>query len=182
MFWAGLTNKLGFWQTALAGTALLAGLAGSAGAENMALEKCAAAAGSYVTTITDIEGVFQSRGLITLGGDGSFVINDSGQGGVEGIYDPFSASQGAWACAGAEGNEMNVKAVGLNFTLPKSAGRGGMGRVDYTATFNTEANTLEGTIALRFSGADDLESADPTIIDGPPFEEFQFSGHRITVP
>ncbi|MGI9482969.1 MAG: hypothetical protein ACR2OR_11500 [Hyphomicrobiales bacterium] len=156
-------------------------IAGKAVAEEMPLNKCEAVFGSYVTSISDIEGVFQSRGLVTFSGDGVFLINDSGQGGVEGIYDPFSASQGAWTCAGGDGKNLTVKAVGLNFTLPRSSNRSGFGRVDYEATYEIESKTMSGTIALRFSGADDLESADPVSVDGPPFEEFRFSGNRIVV-
>ena len=58
-------------------------LAGQAAADEMSLAKCKAVFGSYVTSISDIEGVFQSRGLVTFSGDGVFLINDSGQGGVE---------------------------------------------------------------------------------------------------
>jgi hypothetical protein len=181
MFLAGLTENLNSWKTGLAGAAMLVVGAGGVGAQEP-LDKCQVVTGSYVTTITDIEGVFHSRGLATFGGGGVFLLNDSGQGGILDIFEPFSASQGAWACVAGGEKELKVKAVGLNFTLPKGAGRGGFGRVDYTATYDVAAKTLIGTIALHFSGAGDLESAEPNAAVGAPYEEFQFSGHRIVVP
>lgn len=169
-------------KTTVFATIVLTFSAGTSSAQGLPLEKCMAAAGSYVTSITDIEGVFQSRGLITLSGDGTFLINDSGQGGVEGIYQPFSASQGVWGCAEAKGDSLTLKAVGLNFTLPKDSSRSGFGRVDYAATYEISSQLLNGKIALRFSVEDDLESSDPLAIKGPAFEEFNFSAKRITMP
>ncbi len=151
-------------------------------AEDMPGEACKDIVGSYVSSITDIEGVFQSRGLLTFAGDGTFTINDSQQGGIDGVYEPFSSSQGAWTCKAGDGKSIPLQAVGLNFTLPKTSTRSGMGRVDYKASFDVEANTMAGTIDLRFTGADDLESANPLEIEGDPFEQFQFTAQKITVP
>ena len=164
------------------GLGVFSGISGQVGAQEMALDKCRAAVGSFVTTITDIEGVFQSRGLATITAGGVVFLNDSGQGGIPGIFQPFSSGQGAWACASGDVGEVKIKAVILNFTLPENSGRSGFGRVDYTATYDVAAKTLSGKIALHFSGEDDLESADPNTVDGPPYEEFQFTGERINVP
>ena len=157
-------------------------LSHTAFAQQMPIEICKEAVGSFVSSITDIEGVYQSRGLVTFSGDGTFAINDSGQGGVEGVYEPFSSSQGVWGCKKTGGKTISLTAVGINFTLPKTSGRNGIGRVDYTATYDVDTNSMTGTIDLRFSGADDLESANPNEIDGPAFEQFQFTAQRITLP
>ncbi|MGI9371479.1 MAG: hypothetical protein ACR2OJ_03210 [Hyphomicrobiales bacterium] len=145
-------------------------------------EACKSIVGSYVSSVTDIEGVFQSRGLLTFSGDGTFTINDSQQGGIDGVYEPFSSSQGAWTCKTGDDKAIPVQAVGLNFTLPKTSTRSGMGRVDYKASFDPSAKTMAGTIDLRFTGTDDLESANPLEIEGDPFEQFQFTAQKITVP
>ena len=60
-----------------------------ANAETMA---CRLLPGTYLTIITDIEGVFASRGMITFLPGGSLIVNDSRQGGQAEVYEPFSRS------------------------------------------------------------------------------------------
>jgi hypothetical protein len=62
-------------------------------------DACDGLVGTYVTTFTDREGVFSSRGLMTFTASGVLLVNDSAQGGVPGIWDPFSATQGTLGAA-----------------------------------------------------------------------------------
>ena len=56
------------------------------------LDACHALSGIYVTTVTDTEGVFSSRGLVSLTSDGLFLMTDSVQAGLPGVYDPFGSA------------------------------------------------------------------------------------------
>lgn len=102
---------------------------------------------------------------------GNFFVIDSNQSGAQGQFAPFSDIQGVWKCQGKK----EIIAKGINFALPSSLGPGGIGRVDYQASFNSNANNIEGTIELRLF---DLQ-ADP-LVDAPAATTFNFSGKRIT--
>jgi hypothetical protein len=147
-----------------------------------AADPCRDVAGTYLTTINDIEGVFASRGLVTFTADGAFLVGDSGQGGSPGVYEPFSLGQGSWACDAAGPGAVKVKATALNFTLPDSNARRALGRVDYEATLDPEGLTISGTVALRFTPEGDLEASDPIGAPGEVAEEFSFSGKRVVAP
>lgn len=151
-----------------------------AAAQAPSLDACGALVGTWVTTITDIEGVFASRSLITLTGDGIVLVNDSGQGGVPGIFEPFTSSQGAWKCVAKSAGNVEAAATALNFVLPKSGRSTAFGRVDYKAVLDLKTGQLAGTVALYFTREGDLESADPIGDPGKAFEEFQFAGRRVT--
>ena len=146
-----------------------------------ALEACRALVGTWVTSITDIEGVFASRSLLTLTGDGIVLVNDSGQGGVPGIFEPFTTGRGAWRCLAGAG-KVEAAATALNFVLPRSGRPTAFGRVDYKAALDPGTGELSGSIALYFTAEGDLESADPIAATGKAFERFQFTGRRVTAP
>jgi len=151
-------------------------------AQDSSLEPCRALAGTYVTTITDIENVFASRGLITFTADGSFIVNDSGQGGTPGIFLPFSLGQGAWKCAAGGDGKVKADAISLTFVLPGTGQPPSFGRVDYQAELDRKTQDISGTITLSFTREGDLEGADPIKNPGPAFEKFQFFGQRVVVP
>jgi hypothetical protein len=134
-----------------------------------------------VITVTDIEGVFSSRGLVTFAPGGVFLMSDSGQSGLPGIYDPFSSSQGTWKCLGTEGDQVNAAAMGLNFTLPDDGRAAAFGRTRYKFILDTNAGQLSGEAALSFTAEGDLESADPVAKPGPELETFQIHGKRVTL-
>lgn len=164
----------------LAGTAALG--SGQAAADASAdVAACGAAVGTYVTSVSDREGVFSSRGLMTLTGDGIVLMADSAQGGVPGIWDPFTGSQGSWKCAGADGEKLQLKAVALNFVVPGDGRTSAFGRVDYQASFDVKSGELSGKATLSFFAGQDLESHNPASGPGKLVDEFQFDAHRVTV-
>jgi membrane-bound inhibitor of C-type lysozyme len=143
------------------------------------LETCRALAGSYVVTVTDVEGVFSSRGLLSFTADGVFLMTDSAQAGLPGVYDPFDSAQGAWRCLGAEGDKLRARALGINFVQP-GEGRGTVfGRVDYDIDLDTRSGALSGRAGLSFTSEGDLEGADPIARPGPVLEHFAIEGTRI---
>ena len=146
-----------------------------------AAPSCDGLVGTYVTTITDREGVFSSRGLMTFASGGVLIMSDSAQGGVPGVWDPFSSSQGAWRCLGTDDGELRVGAVGLNFVLPGDGRRPAMGRVDYQASLDKASGALSGKATLRLFDAKDLEAADPIASQGKLMDEFGLEGVRVTV-
>lgn len=142
---------------------------------------CESVVGTYLTTITDREGVFSSRGLMTFAPAGVLIMSDSAQGGVPGVWDPFSSSQGAWRCMSSDDGKLQVGAVGLNFVLPADGRPPSVGRVDYQANLDTGSDELSGKATLHLSNATDLEGANPMSKPGKVVDEFQFDGIRVTV-
>jgi hypothetical protein len=140
---------------------------------------CRALVGTFVTSVSDIEGVFSSRGLATLTADGIFLMTDSAQSGLPGIYQPFSSAQGAWQCLGAEGGTIRAAATGLNFVLPGEGLTTGFGRTDYRLSLDSESGVLSGTVELSFTAQGDLEAADPVSAPGPVLEKFELDGKRV---
>ena len=155
------------------------GAAGPTLAQEIPLVACSAISGTYVTSISDIEGVFASRGVMTFTRDGNVLITDSGQGGLPGIYEPFTSGQGVWTCAGVLPGKIMVKATSLTFTLPPSGGTQAFGRVDYEVTLDAETRGISGIVDLSFPSAGDLEGADPIDNAGPSVARFEFDGRRL---
>ena len=142
---------------------------------------CADLAGTYVTVFTDREGVFSSRGLMTFTSDGVLLVTDSAQGGVPGVWDPFSSAHGAWSCQGADGGKLTVSAMGLNFVLPADGRTPTFARVDYQAGLEVKTGTLSGSATLHIGAGKDLEGADPVVRPGSLVDEFHFEGARLVV-
>lgn len=67
----------------------------------------------YLSTITNDDGSFQSRSLITFNKDGTLIISDSKQQGGD-SFSPFGLQQGYWK---QDGDTLEFKA--FNFTYPK---------------------------------------------------------------
>ncbi len=143
---------------------------------------CRMLPGTYVTTITDIEGVFASRGIVTFFPSGILITTDSRQGGQTGVYDPFSAGQGAWSCSEGGGGSVRFSGLSLTFTMPPGSSGSKFGRVDYTGTIDPNTAQISGELSLRLSEAQDLEGADPLGNQGEVLETFNFVGSRVVAP
>lgn len=143
---------------------------------------CRLLPGTYLTTITDIEGVFASRGLVTFLPGGSFIVNDSRQGGQADVYEPFSTGQGAWSCKSGEDENPVFSALSLTFTTPHGSAGSRIGRVNYEGTIDTSSGEITGHLSLLLSTSQDLESDDPIADPGEVLEKFDFSGMRIDRP
>jgi hypothetical protein len=126
--------------------------------------------GTYLTTITS-NGNFASRGLITLTQEGNFIVGDSNQGGISGLFNPFTTEQGTWACTG--GKEITARAI--DFSLSNNGGTG-IARVDYHATFDRATQTVQGTISLHLF---DLQS-NPLVGNGTDGGTTSFTGQLVT--
>jgi hypothetical protein len=120
---------------------------------------------TYLLTITDAQGAFASRSVITLHGDRTLSAVDSGQGGPN----FFSSQLGAWKSDGKGG------AVGrtLDFDFPPHAD---VARADYTFTFSDNDTQVSGTITVRTFPL----QGDPLDGDGTVLGEFTFTGTRVT--
>jgi hypothetical protein len=142
---------------------------------------CGGLVGSYVTTFSDREEVFSSRGLMTFTSDGIVLVSDSAQGGVPGVWDPFSAAQGTWKCLAEDGEKLSISAIGLNFVLPADGRTPSFGRVEYQASLDTKTGKLSGSATLSFTSGEDLEGADPIDNPGSVVDEFHFDGERVVI-
>ena len=120
---------------------------------------------TYLITITDAQGAFASRGVVTLHDDRTLSVIDSGQGGPTFF---FSSQLGAWKPDGRSG------AVGrtLDFNFPPAAD---VARLDYTFSFSVNDTQVAGTITLRTFPL----QADPLDGGGTVLGEFTFSGMRV---
>jgi hypothetical protein len=127
--------------------------------------------GTYLTTITDTQGKFLSRGLITLTQEGNFIVGDSSQGGISGVFNPFTTAQGTWACIG----KREITARALDFSLSNTGGTG-IARVDYRATFDPRTQRVQGTISLRLFGLKD----NPLVGNGQDGGTTFFTGQIVT--
>jgi hypothetical protein len=126
--------------------------------------------GTYLTTITDANGNFASRALITLTEEGNLIVTDSNQGGISSQFNPFTTSQGTWACNG----RTEITATALNFSLSNQGGSG-IARNEYSATFNPRTQTVEGTIELSLF---DLQG-NPLKGNGQNGGSFSFTGQFV---
>jgi hypothetical protein len=143
---------------------------------------CHGAVGTYVATVTDVEGVFSSRALLTFAPGGVFLITDSGQSRVAGTRELLQPIQGAWRCVAAEGDSLRLSATGLGFALPQDGRLRNFARVDYRGTIDRGSGTLSGTLELSLPEDEDLESADPVARPGPPIERFELDGKQVVSP
>ena len=127
--------------------------------------------GTYLTTIKNADGTFASRGLITLTKDGNFIVGDSSQGGISGVFNPFTTGQGTWACT----KKKEITARSLDFSLSNQGGTG-IARTDYRATFDPKTQTVQGTISLHLF---DLQG-DPLNSDGQDGGTTSFTGQFVS--
>jgi len=126
--------------------------------------------GTFLITITNAgSGTFASRSVITLHGDHSVSVIDSGQ---EGGSVPFSSQLGAWKNTPGGG----AAARTIDWSFPFAAQ--GSARVDYTFNAGVPNDQVQGSIVLTFFPP----SGNPLDGGGTPGGTFNFSGTRVTVP
>lgn len=127
--------------------------------------------GSYLLSLRFSDGSFSSRGVLSLVNDGVLVVNDSSQGGLAGIWDPFTSGQGAWRCAARD----RFYAVSINFNIPGDIDPdGGLARLDYRGRVDRRGR-IDGTVELRLF---ELHQ-DPWSDVVAPTDVFRFDGRRI---
>ncbi|MBV8211592.1 MAG: hypothetical protein JOZ08_00020 [Verrucomicrobia bacterium] len=122
--------------------------------------------GSYVTTITDSNGNFASRGVFTFHPDFTMSAIDSGQGGPTFF---FSSQLGSWKFDGAG----EIAARTIDFDYPPNAD---VVRLDYTVKFSADRTQIKGTIMLTSFPL----QANPLDGGGTVIGNFTFTGNVIT--
>jgi hypothetical protein len=103
--------------------------------------------GSWLVTVTNSDGSFGSRQVLTLSADHTAFIIDSNQGGVTGPggYNSYTSEQGSWSCTGS-----SATATLINFTLPGPfPGPQQIARIDYTISASAP-QTISGPLTLRY--------------------------------
>ena len=139
-------------------------------------DACGPFSGTYLITVLNSDGSFASRQLLTLTQDGNVVVDDSAQGGVTGVFNPFSTAQGTWQCESGF-SPIRADATALDFTFPGSVPGGqNIGRTDYEITFHIVSKTISGTSDLRFFPL----NGNPLMTPLPsPNASFTFTGVRV---
>jgi hypothetical protein len=128
--------------------------------------------GTYLATLTDADGNLATRTILTLSVDGTLMSSNSSQGGLKGIFNPYTTAQGTWQCTGSQ----TFAATALDFTLEGSVGPDlGIARLDYKATVDRETQAIEGTVELRFFPLKGNPLSDKTTLSSA----FTFVGQRI---
>lgn len=129
--------------------------------------------GTYLVTMSNPDGSFASRAVLTFGSDGNLTRTDSNQGGVADAFNAFTTSLGSWQCD----DRRTVHATAINFSLPGvSSAEGGIARADYQASVNTRKQGIQGSIDVRFFNLAD----DPYKTDLPaPAISGTFEGSRV---
>ena len=123
---------------------------------------------TYLLTVTDAQGAFASREVITLHGDRTLSAIDSNQGGPTFF---FSSQLGTWKFDGKGG----VVGRTLDFGFPPPADQT-VARLDYTFTFSANNAHVTGTITLTTFPLQD----DPLDGDGTVLGTFTFTGTLVT--
>jgi hypothetical protein len=121
---------------------------------------------AYVITITNAQGAFASRGVLTFHADHTMSAIDSGQGGPTFF---FTSQLGSWK----SGNAGSLVARTIDFDFPPNAD---VARLDYTATFSSDRTQVTGTITLRTFPL----QGDPLDGDGTVVGTFTFVGNLVT--
>ena len=125
--------------------------------------------GTYLTRVVDQTGAVSSRSVMALHADGTFVNFDSNEGGVQNLFNPFTAQAGSWACSG----RTSFVVTALDFVLPSPATT--MARVDYRVNVDPHTGNLDGVVELRLFGI----AADPFKDAGQFIGSFPFTGQRF---
>lgn len=163
-------------RVAWAGVAALALLVVGSGDAEASLRGCKEFVGTYLVDNLNDDGSVDSRSLIVLAADGTFLFVDSNQAGVEGSFNPFTDAAGRWSCRAEESSRV-AEAVVLDFTLPGSEGdEQSVARLDYYGVTVDRHGGIAGQATLRFFALD----ADPLNAPANTAPPFRFEGQRIT--
>jgi hypothetical protein len=126
-------------------------------------------AGTFLIIITNANGAFASRSVITLHADHTVAVIDSGQ---EGAGVPFSSQLGVWK--NTPGGGAAARTIDWSFPFATQ----GSARVDYTFSAGIPNDQVQGSIVLTFfpPGGNPLDGG------GTAGGTFNFTGTRVTVP
>ena len=138
---------------------------------------CREFVGTYLITNFEEDGSIDSRSLITFWKDGNFTFIDSNQGGVAGVFNPFTEAAGSWTCSRNENREKVATMVTLDFTLPGTVDAPQeIARLDFfDVTVDRNRGTIKGSAKLRFFPFDSNPIGLPGVIEDP----FFFEGERV---
>jgi len=121
---------------------------------------------SYITTVSDSAGQFDSRGVITLHADHTMSVLDAGQGGP-GYF--FTSQLGSWKSRG------NGRIAGrtIDFDIPPQ--QASIARVDFTMKLSEDRSRLTGSVTVTYFPIE----ADPLGDGGTVIGTFTFVGQLI---
>ena len=138
---------------------------------------CREFVGTYLITNFEEDRSIDSRSLITFWKDGNFSFIDSNQGGVSGVFNPFTEAAGSWTCSRNENRERVATMVTLDFTLPGTVdGPQEIARLDFfDVTVDRDTGNIKGSAKLRFFPFDSNPLGPPGVIEDP----FFFEGERV---
>jgi len=164
----------GKFHVSTLGMALCCGMAiGEAHADS----SCGLLSATYLLTALNSDGSFAARQLLTLTQDRNVIVDDSAEGGVTGVFNPFTTAHGTWEC-GSRSSPIQADATALFFSLPGSVSGGQtIGRIDYEITLHAVSKSISGTIDLRFFPLTGNPLATPL---PAPSATFTFTGVRVT--
>ena len=133
--------------------------------------------GTYLITNFEEDGSIDSRSLITFWKDGNFTFIDSNQGGVTGVFNPFTEAAGSWTCSRNEKREKVATALTLDFTLPGTVDQDQqIARLDFfDVTVNRTTGKIQGYAKLRFFPFDSTPLGPPGLLE----DSFHFEGERV---
>jgi hypothetical protein len=138
---------------------------------------CGLLSATYLLTALNSDGSFAARQLLTLTEDRNVIVDDSAQGGVTNVFNPFTTAQGTWECE-SRSSPIQADATALFFSLPGSVSGGQtIGRIDYEITLHAVSKSISGTIDLRFFPLTGNPLATPL---PAPNATFTFTGVRVT--
>ncbi|WP_407893375.1 hypothetical protein [Scytonema sp. NUACC26] len=125
--------------------------------------------GTYLTTTNS--GDFGSfRGISTYTQDGNLFFSGSNQGGSS-ANPPYGIIQGSWKCT----SDTEITGTAVNFNYSTATFPASIGRSDFRAAFDPNAQTVQATITVRTF---DL-NANPLEDDAPVTGTFTFTGQRV---
>ncbi|UCE64002.1 MAG: hypothetical protein JSU59_02310 [Nitrospirota bacterium] len=138
---------------------------------------CREFVGTYLITNFEEDRSIDSRSLITFWKDGNFTFIDSNQGGVSGVFNPFTEAAGSWTCSRYDKREKVATMVTLDFTLPGTVdAKQQIARLDFfDVTVNRTTGKITGSAKLRFFPFESNPLGPPGVIEDP----FFFEGERV---
>ncbi|MDF5723483.1 MAG: hypothetical protein PUP91_24045 [Rhizonema sp. PD37] len=146
--------------------------------------RCRNLVGTYIAQ-TFLNGDFTGRRVLTLTEDGNFFVTDSNQGGTQGVpiaaqsspNNRFTNGQGVWECT--KTGDFTAKSLNFNFPDPQSTLSVKTARVDYSATFSSQTQTVQGTFEIRtFNLTENPLEDNVPVSQG---ESFTFTGQRVII-
>lgn len=131
--------------------------------------------GTYLSNVTDQNGVLSSRSILTFHDDGNLSVIDSNQGGAPGRFNQFTAISGPWSCTGRDTFTARV----LDFSLAGTEGPDiFLVRADYAGRIDPRTREINVDLKLYAFPL----TGDPINGIGVFWGEFSVNAQRVALP